>query len=236
MFQCFYFHGWLFSLLESQLSNRYLCISTPCYLNEVCLFLLIHHFIAANHNDFNSLIFSSDTTKISANNAALTSKSAHSASTLSQMSKSGNIGDKQLNTKGSANSGISIGKKTMVIEELNTSISVTKNLQSRDNRSSGTSSSKSAGKFDSMDESSNPSVDWERSQSLAGGLNNMVLNVKSAYANYISGIGKTSNPQYKHDKWMLPDKAVDTLTQLNLAIVSLRITTNSLMNYSEASF
>ncbi|XP_011652519.1 HBS1-like protein isoform X5 [Cucumis sativus] len=174
---------------------------------------------AANHNDFNSLIFSSDTTKISANNAALTSKSAHSASTLSQMSKSGNIGDKQLNTKGSANSGISIGKKTMVIEELNTSISVTKNLQSRDNRSSGTSSSKSAGKFDSMDESSNPSVDWERSQSLAGGLNNMVLNVKSAYANYISGIGKTSNPQYKHDKWMLPDKAVDTLTQLNLAIV-----------------
>lgn len=64
----------------------------------------------------------------------------------------------------------------------------------------------------------------------------MVLNVKSAYANYISGLGKTSNAQYKHDKWMLPDKAVDTLTQLNLAIVSLRITANSLMNYSEVSF
>ncbi|XP_008466325.2 uncharacterized protein LOC103503765 isoform X7 [Cucumis melo] len=171
-----------------------------------------------SHNDFNSLILSSDTTKISANSAALTSKSAHSVSSSLQMSKSGNIGDKQLSTKSSVNSGTSIGKNTIVVEEQNASISVPKNLQSRDNRSSSTSTSKSAGKFDSM-ESSNPSVEWEKSQNLAGGLNNMVLNVKSAYANYISGMGKTSNPQYKPDKWMLPDKAVDTLTQLNLAIV-----------------
>ncbi|XP_050939595.1 uncharacterized protein LOC103503765 isoform X8 [Cucumis melo] len=173
---------------------------------------------AVSHNDFNSLILSSDTTKISANSAALTSKSAHSVSSSLQMSKSGNIGDKQLSTKSSVNSGTSIGKNTIVVEEQNASISVPKNLQSRDNRSSSTSTSKSAGKFDSM-ESSNPSVEWEKSQNLAGGLNNMVLNVKSAYANYISGMGKTSNPQYKPDKWMLPDKAVDTLTQLNLAIV-----------------
>ncbi|XP_050939593.1 uncharacterized protein LOC103503765 isoform X2 [Cucumis melo] len=174
--------------------------------------------LKVSHNDFNSLILSSDTTKISANSAALTSKSAHSVSSSLQMSKSGNIGDKQLSTKSSVNSGTSIGKNTIVVEEQNASISVPKNLQSRDNRSSSTSTSKSAGKFDSM-ESSNPSVEWEKSQNLAGGLNNMVLNVKSAYANYISGMGKTSNPQYKPDKWMLPDKAVDTLTQLNLAIV-----------------
>ncbi|TYK31378.1 HBS1-like protein isoform X3 [Cucumis melo var. makuwa] len=173
---------------------------------------------AVSHNDFNSLILSSDTTKISANSAALTSKSAHSVSSSLQTSKSGNIGDKQLSAKSSVNSGTSIGKNTIVVEEQNASISVPKNLQSRDNRSSSTSTSKSAGKFDSM-ESSNPSVEWEKSQNLAGGLNNMVLNVKSAYANYISGMGKTSNPQYKPDKWMLPDKAVDTLTQLNLAIV-----------------
>lgn len=198
--------------------------------------LLIPLFIAVSHNNFNSSILSSDITKKSANNAALTSKSAHSSSTVLPTSKSGSIGDTQLSTKSSDKSGISIGKSTMVNEEHNASISVTKNLQPRDNRSSSTSTSKSAGKFGSMDESPNPSVEQEKPQSLAGGLNNMVLNVKSAYANYISGLGKTSNAQYKHDKWMLPDKAVDTLTQLNLAIVSLRITANSLMNYFEVSF
>ncbi|XP_038898329.1 HBS1-like protein isoform X3 [Benincasa hispida] len=150
---------------------------------------------------------------------ALTSKSVHSSSTVLPTSKSGSIGHTQSSTKNSDNSGTSFGKSTMVIKEHNTSISVTKNLQPRDNRSSSTSTSKSAGKFDGMDESRNPPVEWEKPQSLAGGLNNMVLNVKSAYENYINGLGKSSNVQYKHDKWMLPDKGLDALTQLNLAIV-----------------
>ncbi|XP_038898328.1 HBS1-like protein isoform X2 [Benincasa hispida] len=175
--------------------------------------------LKVSHNDFNSSILSSDITKKSANNAALTSKSVHSSSTVLPTSKSGSIGHTQSSTKNSDNSGTSFGKSTMVIKEHNTSISVTKNLQPRDNRSSSTSTSKSAGKFDGMDESRNPPVEWEKPQSLAGGLNNMVLNVKSAYENYINGLGKSSNVQYKHDKWMLPDKGLDALTQLNLAIV-----------------
>lgn len=185
---------------------------------------MIHHFLAVGHKDFNSSVLSSNITKEGANNAALTSKSAYNSSAVLPKGKLGRIGDTKLSTKSSDSPGTSIGKSTVVIEEHNMSISVTKNLQSRENRSSSTSTSKSAGKFDSMDESSNPSVEREKPQSHAGSLNNMVLNVESAYANYISELGKTSNVLYKHDKWMLPDKAVDTLTQLNLAIVSLRIT------------
>lgn len=174
---------------------------------------------AVSHNDFNSSILSSDVTKKCANNEVLASKGAHSSSAVLPTGKLGSVGNTQLSTKSSDNWGTTIGKSTVVTEEHNTSISITKNSRSRDNRSSSTSTSKSAGKFDSMDESSNPSVEREKPQSLAGSLNNMVLNVKSAYANYISGLGKTSNVPYKVDKWMLPDKAVDTLTQLNLAIV-----------------
>lgn len=196
-------------------------------------FLLAHHFLTGSHNDFNSSVLSSDTTL---NNAALTSKSAYSSSTVLHTGKLGSVGDAKLSTKNSDSSGTSIGKSKVVIEEHNPSISVTTNLESRDNRSSSTSTSKSAGKFDGRDESSKHSIEREKPQNLAGSLNNMVLNVKSAYANYISELGKTSNAQYKHDKWMLPDKAADTLTQLNLAIVSLRITVINLMNYLEVSF
>ncbi|XP_022976107.1 HBS1-like protein isoform X4 [Cucurbita maxima] len=172
-----------------------------------------------SHNDFNSSILSSDVTKKCANNEVLASKGAHRSSAVLPTGKLGSVGNTQLSTKSSDNWSTTIGKSTVVTEEHNTSISITKNSRSRDNRSSSTSTSKSAGKFESMDESSNRSVEQEKPQSLAGSLNNMVLNVKSAYANYISGLGKTSNVPYKVDKWMLPDKAVDTLTQLNLAIV-----------------
>ncbi|XP_022976106.1 HBS1-like protein isoform X3 [Cucurbita maxima] len=175
--------------------------------------------IAVSHNDFNSSILSSDVTKKCANNEVLASKGAHRSSAVLPTGKLGSVGNTQLSTKSSDNWSTTIGKSTVVTEEHNTSISITKNSRSRDNRSSSTSTSKSAGKFESMDESSNRSVEQEKPQSLAGSLNNMVLNVKSAYANYISGLGKTSNVPYKVDKWMLPDKAVDTLTQLNLAIV-----------------
>ncbi|XP_022131690.1 HBS1-like protein isoform X3 [Momordica charantia] len=172
---------------------------------------------AVSHTEFNSSVFSSGITKEGANNATLTSKSASSA--ILPKGKLDSLGDSKSSTKSSNSSGSSIGKSTAVVEERSTSISATMNLQSHDNRSSSTSTSKSAGKFGRTDESSNSSVEREKPQNLASGLNNMVLNVKSAYANYINGLGKTSNVQYKHDKWMLPDQAADNLTQLNLAIV-----------------
>ncbi|XP_022729609.1 HBS1-like protein isoform X2 [Durio zibethinus] len=50
-------------------------------------------------------------------------------------------------------------------------------------------------------------------------LKNMSLAAKSGHSNDISLGRANSRAQYKPEKWMLPEKAEDSLTQLNLAIV-----------------
>ncbi|TQD83791.1 hypothetical protein C1H46_030672 [Malus baccata] len=58
-----------------------------------------------------------------------------------------------------------------------------------------------------------------KSQSVTSGLKNMTLDARSGYSNSVSVRESRSQADYKPEKWMLPDQAVDTLTQLNLAIV-----------------
>lgn len=65
------------------------------------------------------------------------------------------------------------------------------------------------------------SIDGSEKQRLSCNLNQMSLNVKSESAKDVNGERVTSQLQYKPEEWMLPDKSEDTLSQLNLAIVSL---------------
>ena len=60
-----------------------------------------------------------------------------------------------------------------------------------------------------------------KSQGVTSGVKNMTLDARSGYSNSVSVRESRSQADYKPEKWMLPDQAVDTLTQLNLAIVSL---------------
>lgn len=76
------------------------------------------------------------------------------------------------------------------------------------------------GRHDKIDESSNSSTSGGTPQSLTNSLNKMALNVGSGLLKNINTRVTRSNAEYKPEKWMLPDQAEDTLTQLNLAIVS----------------
>lgn len=49
----------------------------------------------------------------------------------------------------------------------------------------------------------------------------MSLNVNSEKLKDVNGERATSQSQYKPEKWMLPNQSEDSLSQLNLAIVSL---------------
>jgi hypothetical protein len=51
-------------------------------------------------------------------------------------------------------------------------------------------------------------------------LNKRTLDVGSGFSNNVNARVNHLKAQYKLEKWMFPDQAEDTLTQLNLAIVS----------------
>jgi hypothetical protein len=51
-------------------------------------------------------------------------------------------------------------------------------------------------------------------------LNKRALDVGFGFSNNVNARVTHSKAQYKPEKWMLLDQAKDTLTQLNLAIVS----------------
>ncbi|KAG6706276.1 hypothetical protein I3843_07G209500 [Carya illinoinensis] len=75
------------------------------------------------------------------------------------------------------------------------------------------------GRHDKLDESSSSSMSGGNSQSLTNSLNKRALNVGSGLSKNVNTRVTRSNAEYKPEKWMLPDQAEDTLTQLNLAIV-----------------
>lgn len=76
------------------------------------------------------------------------------------------------------------------------------------------------GRYDSIDESSSCSTSGSNLQSITNSLNKTALDVGSGSSNNVHSRVTCSNAEYKTEKWMLPDQAEDTLTQLNLAIVS----------------
>jgi elongation factor 1 alpha-like protein len=71
-----------------------------------------------------------------------------------------------------------------------------------------------------MDEGISSLVIGGKPQSLTSSSKNMSLDAKSGHSNNANYRGSHSQADYKPEKWMLPDEGVDTLTQLNLAIVS----------------
>lgn len=80
------------------------------------------------------------------------------------------------------------------------------------------------GRHDRIDESSSSSVSGGKPESLTNSLNKRDLGVGSGFSNNVNATVTHSKEQYKPEKWMLPDQAEDTLTQLNLAIVSQPLT------------
>ncbi|XP_021834775.1 HBS1-like protein isoform X1 [Prunus avium] len=92
-------------------------------------------------------------------------------------------------------------------------------LQANGRLSDSSSASQPRSRHDSVDESTNSSVIRGKQQSVTSGLKNLDLDARSGSSNNVNVRGSHSQADYKPEKWMLPDQAVDTLTQLNLAIV-----------------
>nr|XP_028962842.1 HBS1-like protein isoform X3 [Malus domestica] len=85
--------------------------------------------------------------------------------------------------------------------------------------SESSSASQPTSRRDSGVQSTTSSEIMGKPQSVTSGLINMTLDARSGYSNNGSVRESRSQADYKPEKWMLPDQAVDTLTQLNLAIV-----------------
>ncbi|OMO86132.1 hypothetical protein CCACVL1_09796 [Corchorus capsularis] len=87
-------------------------------------------------------------------------------------------------------------------------------------RSSGKSSSSMMAKErqDMVDDSSS-SKNRGEAHNLTSNPKNSSVAAKSGHSNDANAGRANSNTQYKPEKWMLPEKAEDSLTQLNLAIV-----------------
>ncbi|KAM1013531.1 hypothetical protein FF1_043461 [Malus domestica] len=85
--------------------------------------------------------------------------------------------------------------------------------------SESSSASQPTSRRDSGVQSTTSSEIMDKPQSVTSGLKNMTLDARSGYSNNGSVRESRSQADYTPEKWMLPDQAVDTLTQLNLAIV-----------------
>lgn len=92
-------------------------------------------------------------------------------------------------------------------------------IQSSDEASYSSSSLMLEGKDKRRDDSSS-SIHGDESHSLTSNLSDVSLSDKSGSSNKANARRPKSQAQYQPDKWMVPDKAEDALTQLNLAIVS----------------
>ncbi|XP_015885353.1 uncharacterized protein LOC107420808 isoform X1 [Ziziphus jujuba] len=91
--------------------------------------------------------------------------------------------------------------------------------QSSGQRSDSLSASEPKGIHDALDGATNSSAAKGKAQSISNSLNNMALDVRYGNQNNVNSQKANSKVQYKHEKWMLPDQAEDTLIQLSLAIV-----------------
>ncbi|VVA14961.1 PREDICTED: HBS1 [Prunus dulcis] len=92
-------------------------------------------------------------------------------------------------------------------------------LQANGRLCDGSSAPQPRSRHDSVDGSTNSSVIRGKQQSVTSGLKNLDLDARSGSSNNVNVRESHSQAEYKPENWMLPDQAVDTLTQLNLAIV-----------------
>ncbi|XWS17932.1 hypothetical protein CRYUN_Cryun33cG0110200 [Craigia yunnanensis] len=123
---------------------------------------------------------------------------------------------------------LEVGAPSGSITTGNSSASMPKGRLDNEDESRAAVNVKSSGKSSSslMPKERNDMVDYSRSSgnggeahSLTSNLKNMSLAAKSGHSNDTNPVRANSHAQYKPEKWMLPEKAEDSLTQLNLAIV-----------------
>lgn len=101
------------------------------------------------------------------------------------------------------------------------------NLQTSGKTSNNLPESLSKDKGDNINKTSsskNGTIDIRSSkdgkpESISSSFNSMALDVRSGNSDNANAKGPHSHVSYKPEKWMLPQQAEDTLTQLNLAIV-----------------
>ncbi|XP_050363462.1 uncharacterized protein LOC126782288 isoform X2 [Argentina anserina] len=70
-----------------------------------------------------------------------------------------------------------------------------------------------------MEEGISSLVIGAKPESLTSSSSNVSSDARSGHSKITNSRGSHSKADYKPEKWMLPDEAVDTLTQLNLAVV-----------------
>ena len=128
-------------------------------------------------------------------------------------------GAPQPSCKSSDSSSASISKGRPGVDEGNHNKNGVVDTQSNDEISDSTSSLMPKAKDKSVGYSSS-SINGGKSLGLTSNLNDMSLSDKSGNSNKDSAKRPKSSARYQPDKWMLPDKSENALTQLNLAIVS----------------
>lgn len=167
---------------------------------------------AANFRDLKSQkVSSSVTEKNGAVDVQSSNESSSSLSTLTDKSSQSKNG--AVNIRGSSDVSSSRVPKS----------SRDKVEQSSGQRSDSLSASEPKGIHDALDGATNSSAAKGKAQSISNSLNNMALDVRYGNQNNVNSQKANSKVQYKHEKWMLPDQAEDTLIQLSLAIVSLLV-------------
>ena len=75
-------------------------------------------------------------------------------------------------------------------------------------------------KFQHVEENNHASVSETQTHSLSSEMTSLTMSVKSDNSK-IPDKAKVPRSQFKPENWMLPDQTKDSLTQLNLAIVSV---------------
>jgi len=162
-----------------------------------------------------------------------TVKSSDKSSASIPKGKQGNMDDSnhlmngapQPSCKSSYSSSASISKGRPGVDEGNHNKNGVVDTQSSDEISDSTSSLMPKAKDKSVGYSSS-SINGGKSLGLTSNLNDMSLFDKSGNSNKASAKRPKSSAQYQPDKWMLPDKSENALTQLNLAIVSRNFVAN----------
>ncbi|TKY60095.1 HBS protein [Spatholobus suberectus] len=102
------------------------------------------------------------------------------------------------------------------INKINSSKNGTIDIQSSKEKSGSLSALPTVKESDKISLSS---IKDGKPESISCSFNNMVLDVRSGNSDNTNAKGPHSHVSYKPEKWMFPQQAEDTLTQLNLAIV-----------------
>ncbi|KAG5225088.1 elongation factor [Salix suchowensis] len=151
-----------------------------------------------------------------------TDKSSDKPSTSMPKGKQDNMDDNSHSMNGAlqqiSGGSASISKGRPGVDEGNVKKNGIVGTQSSDKMSDSTSSLMPKGKDKSVDYSSS-STNRGESLGLKSNLNDMSLSDKSGSSYMASAKRPKSSAKYQPDKWMLPGKSENALTQLNLAIV-----------------